>query len=151
MRKQIPTKSLMLLGCSVNTSIHDCMFHLLALRCALRRASCVNESVNSKENHHQFFSRYHLPSAVFKNRFQQEKPLSATTKKGKQENKARFLPFDTSKKCPCFLWNHTRGQTHTGRARVMPTNGTCCCQWECSHYSQATPKEKRSNLYVRRV
>ncbi len=41
----------------------------------------------------------------------------------------------------CFL-----GLIHTGRARVTPANGTCCCQWECSHCSQAKSKEKRSNL-----
>ncbi len=34
----------MLLTCSVNTSIHDCRFHLLALRCASRDASCVNKA-----------------------------------------------------------------------------------------------------------
>ncbi len=38
------------------------------------------------------------------------------------------------------------GLIHTGRACVTPANGTCCCQWECSHCTQATSKEKRSNL-----
>ncbi len=35
--------------------------------------------------------------------------------------------------------------------REGKANGTCCCQWECSHCLQATSKEKRSNLCVRRV
>ncbi len=43
--------------------------------------------------------------------------------------------------CTCFS-----GLIHTGRACVTPANGTYCCQWECSHCSQATSKEKRSNL-----
>ena len=33
----------------------------------------------------------------------------------------------------------------------MPANGTCCCHWECSHCSQATSKEKHSNLHARGV
>ena len=40
---------------------------------------------------------------------------------------------------------------HTGRAHIMPANGTCCCQWECSHCLQAKSKEKCSNLRARRV
>ena len=40
----------------------------------------------------------------------------------------------------CSLWGG--GSIHTGRARITPANGTCCCQWECSHYSQATSKKK---------
>ena len=32
----------------------------------------------------------------------------------------------------------TRNVTHN----AMQANGTCCCQWECSHCWQATSKEK---------
>ena len=44
-----------------------------------------------------------------------------------------------------------QGRIHTGHAAVTPENRTCCCQWEYSHYQQATSKEKRSNLRARRV
>ncbi len=52
---------------------------------------------------------------------------------------------------PTFKWRKHTGLIHTGRASVTPANGTCYCQWECSHCSQATPKEKHSNLQARRV
>ena len=44
------------------------------------------------------------------------------------------------------FWN--LGLIHTGCTHVMPANETCCCQWEYSHCSQATSKEKCSILQV---
>ncbi len=39
------------------------------------------------------------------------------------------------------------GLIHTGRA--THANGTCCCEWECSHCTEATSKDLRSNLRAR--
>ncbi len=43
------------------------------------------------------------------------------------------------------------GLIHTGRARATQANGTNWCEWEYPHCTQATSKEKRSNLCTRRV
>ncbi len=48
-------------------------------------------------------------------------------------------------------WERFRPNSHRTRTLVTPANGTCCCQWECSHCSQATSKEKCSNLHARCV
>ena len=41
------------------------------------------------------------------------------------------------------IWGEGKGPIHTGRAGAMQTNGTCCCEWECSHCTQATSKDLR--------
>ncbi len=38
---------------------------------------------------------------------------------------------------------------HTGRATRRKTNGTCWCEWECPHCTQATSKDLHSNLRAR--
>ena len=44
--------------------------------------------------------------------------------------------------CQAFQF-YGQGPIHTGRATRRKANGTCCCQWECSHCTQATSKEKK--------
>ena len=56
----------------------------------------------------------------------------------------------------CGLWvcgeEFERIRPNSHRMRTgNPANGTCCCQWECSHCWQATSKEKHSNLRALRV
>ena len=51
-------------------------------------------------------------------------------------------------------WRCPRSQTGNWKQRkryAMRANGTCWCEWEYSHCTQATSKEKRSNLRARRV
>ncbi len=48
---------------------------------------------------------------------------------------------------PHCLW----GLIHTGRARATQANGTNWCEWEYPRFTQATSKEKCSNLRTRRV
>ncbi len=38
---------------------------------------------------------------------------------------------------------------HTGRVDANAANVTCCCDWECSHWTQATTRELPANLLAR--
>ena len=35
--------------------------------------------------------------------------------------------------------------------RYAQANGTCCCKWECSHWTQATSKPKLAEILHARV
>ncbi len=41
------------------------------------------------------------------------------------------------------------GPIHTGRAHATQANGTCWCEWECPHCTQATSKDLCLNLCTR--
>ncbi len=79
----------------------------------------------------------------------QNKVFSVDRNKERQGTQKAQETVDVS----CVLQEHL-GPIHTGRGTRCATtqaNGTCCCQWRCPHYMQATSKEKCLNLRTRGV
>ncbi len=61
----------------------------------------------------------------------------------------KFIPWRVQERIQDLLAKFTQDAGCTRNA--TQANGTCCCQWECSHCTQATSKEKCSSLCARRV